>query len=79
MNTTQRVLDLIKDYVGRPVMWCDHLVHDLHMDSIDVMNMVMNIEDAFNINITDKELARIQTVGDIVRHIHRRGEMQSIC
>lgn len=79
MNVTQRVLNLVKEYVGRPVVWCDHLVHDLHMDSLDVMNLTMNIEDAFNINITDKELAKINTVGDIVRHIHRREGTRSVC
>lgn len=78
MSTIQRVVDIVGDYVGRPVTWCDHLIHDLHMDSLDVMNLTMNIEDAFGINITDKELAKINTVGDIVRHLHRKGA-QSAC
>jgi acyl carrier protein len=38
---------------------------DLGGDSLDLMVVVMEIEKAFNISITDEEIEKAKTVGDI--------------
>lgn len=38
--------------------------NDLHVDSIDLLQMVIEIEEAYNIKIENDELLKIKTVGD---------------
>lgn len=47
------------------------LFEDLHADSANVMIMVMDIEEAFNITVDDDVLPNIRTVGDIVSYLEK--------
>ncbi len=42
---------------------------DLHADSLSVLTMLMTIEEEYDITIPDEELARFNTVGDIVKFL----------
>jgi acyl carrier protein len=42
---------------------------DFEADSLDMVNLTMEIEDEFAIEISDKVAAKLQTVGDVVNHI----------
>ncbi len=42
-----------------------HLQKDLGADSIDAMNIVMNVEEQFSLIIEDEQLSNIKTVSDI--------------
>ena len=44
-------------------------VNDLGADSLDAVELVMNIEDAFDINIPDEAAEKLQTVGDAVKYV----------
>jgi acyl carrier protein len=45
------------------------LVDDLGVDSLDLVDLVMNLEDEFDTEIPDEAIDGIKTVGDIVRYI----------
>lgn len=45
---------------------------DLGMDSLDMVEMIMMVEDRYNIEITDEDAQRIQTVGDGVEFLRGR-------
>ena len=45
-------------------------VNDLGADSLDVVELVMELEDEFNVNIPDEDAEKIQTVGDAVKYIN---------
>ena len=47
------------------------LFEDLHADSANVMIMVMDVEEAFNITVDDDVLPKIRTVGDIVSYLEK--------
>jgi len=47
------------------------LFEDLHADSANVMILVMDIEEAFNITVDDDVLPRIRTVGDVVTYLEK--------
>ena len=47
------------------------LFEDLHADSANVMIMVMDIEEAFNITVDDEILPTVRTVGDIVSYLEK--------
>ena len=45
------------------------IIDDLGADSLDVVDLVMTLEDEFDVEIPDEEIENIKTVGDIVRFI----------
>ena len=47
------------------------LIEDLHADSLDIVELIMDMEQEFDIEIPDEELPKIQTVGDIVSFLSK--------
>ena len=45
------------------------VVEDLGADSLDVVEMLMVLEDEFNVTVSDEESLNLKTVGDIVNLI----------
>ena len=48
------------------------ITEDLGADSLDVVDLVMSIEESFDIEIPDEEVENIKTVGDIVKFIEAK-------
>lgn len=46
-------------------------VEDLGMDSLDRADLVLNLEKEFNIEISDDQAEKIESVGDAVDLIHK--------
>ncbi len=42
---------------------------DLGADSLDAVDMLMSLEDEFDVEIPDEEIENIRTVGDLVSYI----------
>ena len=49
-----------------------HLIRDLAMDSMDVMDALQDVEDELDLVIPTDILPRLQTVGDLVQEVQRR-------
>lgn len=45
------------------------LVDDLGADSLDVVDLVMTLEDEFDMEIPDEDVVDVRTVGDIVKYL----------
>ena len=45
------------------------LVDDLGADSLDVVDLVMTLEDEFDMEIPDEDIENVCTVGDIVKYL----------
>lgn len=45
------------------------ITDDLGADSLDVVDIVMSLEEEFDIEIPDDQVENIKTVGDIVKYI----------
>lgn len=45
------------------------VMEDLGADSLDVVDIVMSIEDEFEIEVPDEVIENVKTVGDIVKFI----------
>jgi len=43
---------------------------DLEADSLDVVELVMELEDEFDLEISDEDAEKINTVGDAVNYIN---------
>lgn len=50
------------------------IADDLGADSLDVVDLVMSLEEEFNIEIPDEEVENIKTVGAIVKFIEEKTE-----
>ena len=46
-----------------------NLMKDLEADSLDAVEIIMAIEDEFDIEIPDSEIENIRTVGELVEYI----------
>ncbi len=46
-----------------------NIADDLGADSLDVVDLLMSIEDEFEIEIPDDEVENIKTVGELVKYI----------
>ena len=45
------------------------ITDDLGADSLDVVDLIMSLEEEFDVEIPDDQVENIKTVGDIVRYI----------
>ena len=46
-----------------------NIAEDLGADSLDVVDLIMSIEDEFEIEVPDDQIETIKTVGDVVNYI----------
>jgi acyl carrier protein len=44
-------------------------IEDLNADSLDLTEMIMTLEEKFNVEITDPEAEKLKTVGDVIAFI----------
>ena len=51
------------------------LSDDLGADSLDLVELVMAIEQEFDIEVTDEDAEKLKTVGDAVNFIKEKGVM----
>ena len=49
-----------------------NLVDDLGADALDVVDLVMTLEDEFDMEIPDEDVVDVHTVGDIVKYLEDR-------
>ena len=48
-----------------------HIIDDIGADSLDIVEIVMAVEEAFNIEIPDAEMETIGTIGSLAALIER--------
>lgn len=74
METLEIMQKAIKKELGRDF---DNITattpfEDMAMDSLEVVQMVMAIEEAFDIEIDDDDVDSLKTVGDLIDYIEER-------
>lgn len=73
-SVREKVIKLIAEQAGKPEETLTdgtNLQADLELDSLDIMDLLLVLEEEFDMQIPDEELAKIQTVKDIVDYIGR--------
>jgi acyl carrier protein len=68
----ERVQDIVADQLGvekDKIKPETSFVNDLGADSLDTVELVMELEEEFDINIPDDAAEKIQTVGQAVEYI----------
>ena len=67
VNIVAEQLGVDKDKIKRE----SNFVNDLGADSLDTVELVMELEEEFDINIPDDAAEKIQTVGEAIDHIEK--------
>jgi acyl carrier protein len=71
----ERVKNIIVDRLGveeGEIKLESSFKEDLGADSLDVVELVMELEDEFDMEISDEDAEKINTVGDVVTYITSR-------
>ena len=71
-SVQERVIDIVAEQLGadkEKISPETHFVNDLGADSLDTVELVMELEEEFDINIPDDAAEKIQTIGEAVKHI----------
>lgn len=71
-SVAERVVDIVAEQLGvdkEKVTPETHFVNDLGADSLDQVELVMEFEEEFDINIPDDAAEKIQTVGQAIHFI----------
>ncbi len=48
------------------------IVDDLGADSLDVVDLIMSLEEEFDVEVPDEDVENMKTVGDIVKYIENK-------
>lgn len=70
----EKVKEILRDYTEIPsdeLTPASNLVKDLNLSSLDVVNIVVAFEDEFGIEIPDRDIKGLTTVGDIVKYLEK--------
>ena len=67
----EKLKEIIVDQLGVDVdsITADTALEDLGADSLDVVDLLMSIEDEFEVEIPDEEIENIKTLGELVSYI----------
>lgn len=74
-TTMERVKTVVADKLQRntdEITEAASFEDDLGADSLDVVELVLGLEEEFNIQIPDEDAERIKTVGEAVKYIDEK-------
>lgn len=75
MDVASKIKEIIAEQLNQDAESVDvkaHFVNDLGADSLDVVELVMAFEEAFDLEIPDEEAEKILTVQDAITYIQEK-------
>jgi acyl carrier protein len=72
VSVEEKVVGIVSDQLDSPkedISRASSFVDDLKADSLDIVELVMALEDEFDIKIPDEDYDKIKTVGDVITYI----------
>ncbi|MCX5806669.1 MAG: acyl carrier protein [Proteobacteria bacterium] len=75
MTVTEKVKEMIVEQLGvneSEVIPEAKFIDDLGADSLDIVELIMALEDAYGIEIPDEDAEKMETVGDAIKYIEQR-------
>ena len=72
MSTLDKIKSLISSQLGIKedrIQLKSRILEDLGADSLDLVELLMTLEDEFNVTVSDDEAIKLKTVEDIVKII----------
>lgn len=76
MNTSEKIIGIIQRQMGIKTVHVEQTFIELGMDSLDSIELIMEIEDEFEITINEYDIAlNITTVKELVDYVRRVGDL----
>jgi acyl carrier protein len=78
-NLEARIKQILTERLGIPsrdITTDAKLVDDLGMDSLDAVELAIATERQFGVSVSDEQVAKLLTVGDIVKLVQQLSEGQ---
>ena len=75
MNTFEKIASLMAEQLGvdkASITPDSEIIKDLGADSLDVVEMLLDLEKEYGIEISDEQAAELKTIGDIVKLIENK-------
>ena len=73
-STEERVVEIVSENLGvskESVTRQTRFIEDIGADSLDIVELVMELEEEFEITIPDEQAEKIKTVGEAIDYIER--------
>ena len=73
-SVKERIVEIVSEQLGvnkDQINDDTHFVNDIGADSLDTVELVMELEEEFDINIPDDAAEKIQTVGEAIEFIEK--------
>lgn len=67
-----RVKKILENYTESEIKEDSSLVGDLALSSLDIVSIVADFEDEFNIKIEDKDIFNFLSVDDILKYLEEK-------
>jgi acyl carrier protein len=71
-DLSERIQSIVADQLGVEIAEVTKdasILDDLGADSLDVVELVMTLEEAFNIEVPDEAVEEMRTIGDVHRFV----------
>jgi acyl carrier protein len=71
----EKVKEIIVEQLGvtpEQVTPTASFIDDLGADSLDTVELVMALEEAFSVDVPDEDAEKLQTVGDVIKYIEEK-------
>ena len=72
MNAIETVKDILSEKVDISKLKEDDLLTDLGLDSLDLVEVMLAIEDRLGVEFTSEEIANLSTLKDVVQLIETK-------
>ncbi len=69
LEKLKNIFDRDFDIEGDEITPDTNLFLDLDFDELDLYDMVMSVEDDFEMELPDEDLEKIKTIGDLIKFI----------
>ncbi len=76
MTLEERVIKLVMEQLDVTQEQCKieaSFIDDLGADSLDLVELIMEMEEAFGVEIADEELEKIRTIKDVIEFLKAKG------
>ncbi len=72
MDTIELVKDILKAKLGRDDISLESTMKDLGVDSLDLVEVVLEVEERLGVTFEDEELIELKTVEHVVSLINKK-------
>ena len=76
MTLEEKVIKLVMEQLDVTSEQCvleASFIDDLGADSLDIVELLMEMEEAFGVEIADEELEKISTIKDVIDFLKQKG------